>query len=127
MSSLELKEFDLKVTAAGSMCNAKRRLAQSPKHKQEVFSSVWKDKNPNPASDDELLDDAEDCNDLPIDYTSSVQPEKCDGKTSKSSRALSLEAAVQQDHHRHSMAERFDNLRGNNTNLLFKSKKVLYL
>ncbi|XP_057549715.1 uncharacterized protein LOC130827861 isoform X2 [Amaranthus tricolor] len=107
----------------GGMCTAKRRLSRSQERKQGAFSSVWKDKNPNPVCDDELLDDVEACDDLPIDYTSLLQPEKCDGKTSKSSLALQLEAVVQQDHHRHSMAERFDNLRGRNTNLLFKSKK----
>ncbi|KAL2945475.1 DNA repair-scaffolding protein [Bienertia sinuspersici] len=110
----------------GSRCKTKRSSSQKQPFNHEAFRSVWKDRDLNSSSDDELLDETEASQHPHMDRPSTVSLEGCDGETSKSnlsSLALPMEAALQHDHHRHSMAELLDNRQGKIRVLELKSKK----
>ncbi|XP_056688703.1 uncharacterized protein [Spinacia oleracea] len=106
----------------GVRCKTKKRSSLQP-HKLDTFWSVWKDKYPNSSNDDELLDKAESSENRPMDKTGSLIPGGGDDETSTKSLVVPMEAAMQHDYNKHSMAELLDNLQGKIMNPLLKSKK----
>lgn len=62
-----------------------------------------------------------------MDKTGSLIPGGGDDETSTKSLVVPMEAAMQHDYNKHSMAELLDNLQGKIMNPLLKSKKVPYL
>lgn len=96
---------------SGGRCKAQRRSSLQP-HKQGAFWSECKDRYPNSSSDAESPDKAEASEYRPIVKTSLAVSGSCDGEILKLSLELPTEAAIQHDHHRHSMAELLDNLQG---------------
>uniref|UniRef100_A0A803MPI3 Uncharacterized protein n=1 Tax=Chenopodium quinoa TaxID=63459 RepID=A0A803MPI3_CHEQI len=113
--------FNSKNKNLGGRCKIKKKSSSLQPQKQVELRSVWKDKDLNSSSDDELHDKAEPSGYQPIDKISPVLLGGSDVGTS--SLALPLEAAIEHDNHRRSMAELLDNLQGNTSNPILKPKK----
>ncbi|XP_021763099.1 uncharacterized protein LOC110727840 [Chenopodium quinoa] len=113
--------FNSKNKNLGGRCKIKKKSSSLQLQKQADLRSVWKDKDLNSSSDDEILDKAEPSGYQPIDKICPVLLGGSDAGTS--SLALPLEAAIEHDNHRRSMAELLDNLQGNTSNPIFKPKK----